>query len=380
MGCQACKCIHAEKKQEFDYEKENNSTKENNYQTVSENKCNEEFAKKFDEKIDYIGKYIPPEEFNNLIDQKILSYISNKKFEVPKDMKNDYASYKINPIEFKNGNIFSGHWNENLEMEGYGKYFLKTDNVFVEGIWEQGELKYARIFLPDETIYIGEVLNSTFNGKGKLISPNGEMYEGNFSKSEKSGDGKIDFGDGTIYKGNFNKGLMDGDGNMKWLNGKIEYNGNFNKNCLSGRGVLSNSNGEKYIGYFDKNLFNGKGVYLFENGSSYDGNFELGLRKGKGIYKKKDGFCYDGEWENNLPNGLGTVKDGSCVIKCCWRNGKIIEDPNYEKGELEECKNINLNFEVEEMNLNTNNLEHLERHNFIYSQYQAGSMPSFLED
>ena len=127
-------------------------------------------------------------------------------------------------------------------------------------------------------------------------------------------------------------------------------------------------------------MFNGKGVYIFYNGNSYDGNFELGLRKGKGVYKKKSGFCYEGEWENNLPNGLGFVKYDNCVIKCFWRDGKIIENPNYEKGNIDDCKNINLNFEIDEMKLDTGKLAHLEWHNFIYSQYQAGTMPSFLED
>ena len=380
MGCQACKCSQGEKKNEYDYGKEENSTQENNYQQVIDNQYNEELTKKFDEKIEFLGKYITPEEFEKSISQNILTYISNNQFKIPGFLKNDYVSYKINPIEFKNGNIFSGNWNEKLEMEGYGKYILKNENVFVEGIWEQGELKYARVFLPDGTIYIGEILNSTFNGQGKLISPNGEIYEGNFNKNEKSGEGKLNFGDGTIYEGNFDKNEMSGEGNMKWENGKIEYFGKFDKNFLSGKGAISNFDGEKYIGYFDKNLFNGKGVYIFDNGNSYDGNFELGFRKGKGIYKKKSGFCYEGEWENNLPNGIGLVKNDNCVIKCFWRDGKIIEKPSYEKGDIEECKCINLNFEVDEMKLKTNELSHLEQHEPIYSQYRAGTMQSFLED
>ena len=52
-------------------------------------------------------------------------------------------------------------------MEGLGKYYLKEDKVLAEGIWENGDLKYARVFLPNGDIYEGEMKNSKFNGKGK---------------------------------------------------------------------------------------------------------------------------------------------------------------------------------------------------------------------
>ena len=40
----------------------------------------------------------------------------------------------MKPIQFENGNIYSGNWNEKLKMDGFGQYYIKEGNLFVEGI------------------------------------------------------------------------------------------------------------------------------------------------------------------------------------------------------------------------------------------------------
>ena len=373
MGCQVCGCVKNEHNKEIYNDLEN-------YKEVNQNQINADFTKFFDEKINYIGKYITPEDFEFHINKEILKHINKYPFKLPENIQNEFNSYKIAPIEFNNGNIFDGHWNENIEMEGYGKYFLVKENVFAEGIWEHGELKYGRIFLPSGEIYIGEFKNSTFNGKGKLIMPNDEIYNGDFINGEKTGNAKIIFKDGVIYEGNVKKGIINGKGNMKWKKEEVEYKGNFYDFTLCGKGEIFNKKGEKYIGDFDKNFFHGKGVYYFNNGDIYDGDFEFGYFKGQGIYKKGNGDEYNGEWENNLLNGVGTFKNENFIIKCMWRDGKIIEKLNYEKGNEEECQNIDLNFEPNEMTINTNLLSHLEFNDLVSTKYQPGSLPSYLQD
>ena len=379
MGCRICGFTKNEKNQEFDYNSEIISIQNECYHEVNESKLNDEFTKYFDEKINYIGKYVTLQNFEYKINKNILNCINKHPFKIPENISNNYNSFKINPIEFNNGNIFFGHWNSKLEMEGYGKYLLTKENVFAEGIWEQGDLKYGRVFLPNGEIYIGEFKNSEFNGKGKLISHD-EVYEGDFVNGDEFGKGKITFEDGTVYEGDIMKGgVINGEGVMKWKNG-IEYKGEFYDFTLCGKGEISNTRGEKYIGDFDKNFFHGKGVYYFSNGDIYDGIFELGYRKGKGIYKKKDGIEYEGEWENNLLNGEGTIKNDNFFIKCVFKDGKIMDKPVYEKGNEEENKNIDLNLASDSMTIDTNELTNLEHSDLKSVQYQPGDLPSFLKE
>ena len=37
-----------------------------------------------------------------------------------------------------------------MNMEGQGKYFLKEEGVLAEGIWKQGNLIFARVFILKE--------------------------------------------------------------------------------------------------------------------------------------------------------------------------------------------------------------------------------------
>ena len=376
MGCVECKlCKQEEEKNQFEYPTEAGKKIENTLdKSFSNNKSNinhkNSFFTEFDEKVKLIGNYVSEEEFDIMIPEEAKKHIENESF--PSNLKNN-NSYQIKPVEFENGNIYHGQWNDNFEMEGYGKYYLKEEKVFAEGIWEKGELKRARIFYPNGDIYDGEMSNSNYNGKGKLISQNYE-YNGKFVDGEKDGEGTIKFNDGTEYFGTFANNNFNGYGNMKWNNG-LEYKGYFKDNFLEGNGVFFDKNGEKYEGNFEKNAFHGKGKYLYLNGDEYEGDFEYGTRNGKGIYRKKNGFVFEGFWDNNIPNGYGKITINDKTVKCTFRNGKIIEEINYENND-----DINDNFYNESMNLSTQKLAHLENVDFSSSQYKAGTMLSFLDD
>ena len=388
MGCVECKICHQNEEQnQIEYpnprKTEKNENNENNLQNNTEYNIigltsntinNPEFIQEFESKLEKIGKYIPELDF-----QKILSE-NNEIIYKPEDPfpfgNGNDSSYKMKPIEFPEGNIYEGQWNENLEMDGYGKYYLREEKVLAEGIWEKGELKRARIYYPNGEFYEGEMANSIYNGKGKLIYENKDIFIGEFLEGEKIGKGKLIFFDGCVYNGNFLKNNFNGYGELEDGKGLI-YKGNFVENFLDGNGILYNSE-EKYEGNFEKNLFHGKGVYTYSNGDTYEGDFEFGIRKGKGIYKKNDGLIFEGSWENNVPNGFGKFNYNGTIIKCNYHNGKILDRPVDENGLY--YNNIDYDFFCQKMNLSEQKMPHLANSDIINSQYRAGTILSFLED
>ena len=347
MGCKACvKLFHDQEQINFA-----NQLNQNN---LSKQEL-KELLNKFLESSGYEKIY--EEEFLSNIPDDYINYSNEQPFILPQELKEKENLIEMEPIKFKNGNIYKGKWNSENQMEGQGKYLIKADNVYTEGYWENGELKYGRIFLPEKNIYEGFINDSKYNGNGKLIFPDA-TYEGIFSKGE------------------FKKGKM------TWNNG-YEYDGEFNGFCLHGKGKLTGPDNEIYEGDFNNNLFHGKGKYIYKNNEyEYDGEFQYGIKKGKGKYTAMYDFTYDGNWDNDLPFGNGKYSnwDNSCILKCTFRAGKIAEEPIFEAGSKE---NINVDeFEIKpkEMKLNTKNLTHI---NFIEdekTQFVLGSVYSFLNE
>ena len=390
MGCVECKICHQNEEQnQFEYpqitprksENNKNNPEDNNIGLITNTNYNntnqvehQDFLQEFESKINTIGKFFPEEDFQRMLSENSdIFYKPEEPF--PFGTGSEF-SHKMKPIEFPEGNIYEGQWNEKFEMDGYGKYFLKEEKVLAEGIWEKGELKKARIFYPNGEFYEGEMANSCYHGKGKLINENKDIFVGEFLDGEKIGEGKINFSDGCVYTGNFLKNNFNGNGHLL-VDQNLSYNGNFVDNFLEGKGVLSNGE-EKYEGDFEKNLFHGKGIYTYANGDVYDGDFEFGIRKGKGIYKKNDGLIFEGNWENNVPNGFGKINNNGNIIKCNYHNGKIIDRPADEDGLF--YNNIDYNFFNQKMNLSGQDLPHLANTDISNQQYRAGTILSFLED
>lgn len=386
MGCVECKlCRQEDEKNQFEYppkdlkkyENSSSNTEINSIQNISEANTfqhpSQNYFIEFEKRLKSIGKFVSEEEFQMAISENINIYMQNDPF--PFHRKN-FLSHKMRPVEFTQGNIYYGEWNEEYEMDGYGKYYLKEEKTLCEGIWEKGELKTARIYYPNGEFYEGEMSNSNYNRKGKLINENNDVYIGEFVDGEKNGQGELIFNDGTKYKGNFSKNNFSGYGEMKWKSGVV-YKGYFTDNYLEGIGEMEDEN-EKYEGNFEKNLFHGKGKYTYYNGDEYDGDFEYGIRKGKGIYKQNNGLIYEGLWENNVPNGFGKINLNGNIIKCNYHNGKIIGKPVDDEGNYN--KYIDYNFYCESMKLSGMRLPHLDNPDVMSSQYRAGTVLSFLED
>ena len=309
------------------------------------------FAKKFNSKLHYLGKYFDISEFHKIIPKNAYNYMIQNVLNIPAQIVQNKPNYEMKPVEFENGNIYSGNWSEKYKMEGYGQYYIKEANLFVEGIWDDGKLIFGRIFFPNENIYEGDIKNSSFTGKGKLIFNNGDVYIVDFFEGERTGKGKYFFNDGTIYEGELLNSEFKGHGVMKWING-VEFEGNFNGLILRGRGLLKDKNtGEIYEGNFDNNYFNGYGLYVFSDLSSYEGEFESGVKSGRGTYKNKKGIFYEGEWSNNLPNGIGKYGCKEFIVKGVWKNGKNLEITDFIKGSVHNFDKNKLNFTVPNFNL-----------------------------
>ena len=382
MGCEACR----QSEPEANFPLINLEVKSNDRQneTSSEKKHNyDNFTLLFEDKLQNFGKYFE-QEFNTLITPEILAYMTENPFSLNPEQYEISEVYEMKPIEFNNGNVYKGGWNENLKMEGQGKYYLKEDGVLAEGLWKEGNLVYARVFIGKEDsfdIYEGEMKNSSFYGKGKLILSNGVIYEGDFIDGEKTGNGKIIFEDKTVYEGGVEKGDLNGKGKMIWTNG-YEYEGDFGFNKLCGNGILKSPNGEIYEGEFKNNLFNGYGKYTFKNGNTYEGQFLYGVKKGKGVYKCLNKFEYDGDWDNDLPCGVGKLSDWNKtgVIKSTWRYGNIMEEPVYEQGTSENFEDIDLNIAPDQITLNIKDLSNLDYTDMQSTQFKLGTQVSFLDE
>ena len=392
MGCTECKlCLQSEDKSQFEYPDTNkikNPFNINNNELIYDNNLPSEkndqakFNQEFDEKLKLLGKYISEEEFETIISEitnnKNLN-ISNAPFPFQKNNNNN--SYKMKPIEFLQGNVYHGEWNENMEMDGYGKYYLKKEKVLVEGIWEKGEIKHARIYYSTGEFYEGDISNSIYNGKGKLIHENKDEYIGEFLDGEKSGQGKLTFNDGVIYEGYFLKNKFNGEGVITWKEKGMEYRGKFLNNFIEGNGIMTLGE-EKYEGNFEKNLFHGNGKYTYINGDEYDGEFEYGIRKGKGVYKQNinnnNRIIFEGMWDNNVPNGFGKIEYNGKIMKCNYHNGNVIEKLMDEDGIY--YNNFDYDFYKQNMNLPGEKLPHIEHFDILSSQFKPDSFLSFLED
>ena len=377
------------KKQEEANKKGENNKEENNILNNSDNdinNINEEqlkedykfkaFKNKFETVLPNFGQYIDKEQFNENIPENARSYMDQNEFQLPDNLHINENIYEMQPIKFKNDNLYEGYWNENIIMDGLGKYYIADGNLFIEGVWDNGRSIYGRIYYPNNNIYEGFINNSNCEGKGKLIYDTGEIYEGDFSNGELDGEGKLTFADKTIYEGQFSKGEINGKGIMKWPNGII-YDGYFSKGTLNYQGKLIGNGQEQYEGNFQNNFFSGKGKYTFEDGSTYEGDFESGLRNGKGIYIKKDEFSYEGSWANDYAHGFGTYSFGSVNVKGIWRNGYNAEITKVEGCEINDFNHEILNFKIPAINLKTESLTNLMTGNNI-KNFASSNNPSYL--
>lgn len=334
------------------------------------------FKEKFESRLPDFGNHIEKQQFTEKIPENIQNYMIENSFQIPEHIKLNENIYEIGPIQFKNGNLYEGNWNESIVMDGTGRYYIDDGNLFIEGIWNNGKSIYGRIFYPNNNIYIGDIKDSSCHGKGKLIFENGNIYEGDFVEGEIEGEGVYTFQDGTTYEGKFSKSDLKGHGIMKWTNGII-YEGEFDGTTLNNFGKLTGNN-EEYEGNFMNNFFNGKGKYTFNDGSIYEGDFDSGYKSGTGKFTKKDEFIYEGSWSNNFPHGFGTFTYNNIIIKGIWRNG-INAEISKKEGDINDDFNPEmLNFKVPNQSLKPETSPNLNIMSSI-KNFGYEKVPSYLK-
>ena len=338
MGCKVCRGAIEENQYDFSNQKHSKESLDNFFKQIE---CT--YIKE-DEFVSAI-----PEEYQNGLKEKLI---------LPPDLKEN-KTYEVPPIKFKNGNIFKGKWNTENRMDGNGIYYLSNDKVLVNGFWENGELKYGKIFMPNDTIYEGYIKNSIYNGKGKLIQSEGKEYDGIFDNGVFI-KGKVKIND-AIFEGELENEQFK-TGKIEWNNG-YKYEGDFNGNILQGKGkLISPDNGDIYEGDFDNNFFHGQGKYIFSKSQNE----------------------YEGDWDNNLPHGIGKISniENTYILKSAFRYGKMVDEPTFEKGQKSDI-NFNLDellIDPGEMNIIKGHLKDLSNLDSQATLYKLENLPSFLNE
>ena len=340
---------------------------DNSFITISQTLDENQF---FLNKIKKIGVIISNNEFENSIPINIRSYIKDKPF-ISDDYKLIYDNYNSStefenkifqePVKLKNNNIlYQGEWTKDGIINGIGKMYKPDSESYIEGEWENGNLKFGRI-INNIGIYIGQISDNCFNGEGKIEYANGDFFEGYFSKGEKHGQGVFKYFDGCVYTGMFQNNEMQGEGEFKWKDGNY-YKGGFLKGILNGKGLFKHINGNIYNGDFMHGYFHGNGIF-FWNGVEeyYKGEYSSGKKNGQGLYKFKNGDIYIGQWSENKPSGKGTLETKNKIYSGVWKDGKFMElidvVSKYQSAEIHE--NIDLNIECLNENIDVSGMEHL---------------------
>lgn len=282
------------------------------------------FKERFDEMLPSFGEYAANDELRSSI--KTLQRIDRvPPYVLKEEDQSNERLHKMDPVKFRNTNIYEGQWNEEFQMDGQGEIFLFKENIYAKGLWKKGAFVYGRVHFCNGSYYEGDIKDSKFNGKGVLVFEDGNRYEGKFTNGERHGKGKLLFPDGSIYEGDFTNDSIKGKGEFAWPN-KTKYIGSLLDTMLDGYGVLSTEKGSHYDGFFSKTLFNGKGTFQWSNGEIYNGDYKCGIKEGKGTFTNS--ICtYTGGWRDNLPHGAGKVQQGSLSYTSYWRNGNCIETP-----------------------------------------------------
>ena len=174
-------------------------------------------------------------------------------------------------------------------------------------------------------------------------------------------------------------------GEFEWKDG-FNYKGYFKNNKLNGKGTITNKKtGSNYTGNFVNNYFEGKGKFNFKSGSIYEGEFKSNKRDGKGTYyniNKNIKYEGEGDWLEDKQHGFGKIDDGNNIIKCTWRNGQTVENPQIEGDEnidKDELNNI-INFNAEDIDIFPENLPYIAQNNNRFGFFKPEEQISIISE
>lgn len=284
----------------------------------------------FEEKLALLGEFYntPIEE---LLPANIKQLREQNPFKPGQLIDGSHLHY-MDEVKLKNGLIYKGGWNSQIQMEGRGMMILINEQIFFDGIWKEGSFIYGQIFFIDGSFYEGEAIGGNLNGKGRFVINPNEYYDGYFVNGSKEGQGFYLFPDQSTYLGDFKQDTITGKGTMAWKN-ETCYKGDFGCGSFEGEGELAFPNKSKYIGQFKNNLFDGYGEFIWCNGVQYIGQYERGIKQGKGIYLMNN-LELQGSWSNGFLQGKITIILNGKTYITFWRSGKLIEVDDQDGDQL----------------------------------------------
>ena len=161
-------------------------------------------------------------------------------------------------VQYKNGDIYEGIYNENQQKHGFGKYTHKQPEV--------------------EDVPSPEV-----------------SYEGDYSNGLREGVGLMKFPDTSRYHGQFSKGLRHGQGSYIYPNGDV-YSGQWVEGCKEGAGTYLFKSSDSYFKGTWKNGEITSGDWTHKDGTTWNGTFANGRPCGYGTFTFKNGNVQSGEY------------------------------------------------------------------------------------
>jgi len=213
------------------------------------------------------------------------------------------------------GGVYRGKI-KNGVPHGSGEYTYNDENdatndMYIEGTWQDGVLKSGTRHQSDEWVFTGEFHENghekegnikfrngvefvgTFNDEGDF--EHGRMtnlghdrtgwYEGYFCNGKRCGAGKLRLGN-TLYEGNWADDKLKGEGKMITMKPNIEAIGIWNNNHLTGSLRYKNGTTCHFVGEI----------------KSFDDNVG-----GDGKITMHHGLVYHGKFEDNMPVGVGSI-------------------------------------------------------------------------
>jgi len=213
------------------------------------------------------------------------------------------------------GGVYRGKI-KNGVPHGSGEYTYNDENdatndMYIEGTWQDGVLRSGTRHQGDEWVFTGEFHENghekegnikfrngvefvgTFNDEGDF--EHGRMtnlghdrtgwYEGYFCNGKRCGAGKMHLGN-TLYEGNWADDKLKGEGKMITMKPNIEAIGIWNNNHLTGSLRYKNGTTCHFVGEI----------------KSFDDNVG-----GDGKITMHHGLVYHGKFEDNMPVGVGSI-------------------------------------------------------------------------
>ena len=181
---------------------------------------------------------------------------------------------------------------------------------------EDSEQGYERAEVPAPGIYIQQHMMI----KPKFVEEyyeDGTVYIGEKIKDSKQGRGEYQYIDGTKYNGEWENDQKSGYGVQLFANENIQYDGEWKNDLYHGNGILMNEDAEKHDGFDFKNFdslennwikyegefmagkMHGLGTLTLFSNERFVGKFKYDKVHGAGVFHRSDGDSTSAEWDNN---------------------------------------------------------------------------------